>query len=52
MSSAVQRRAPEGEGRTRKFSLRQYVGYGLGDAANNLTFMASFLLLYCTGVRE
>ncbi len=53
-SSAVQTRAPEGEGRTRKLDLRQYLGYGLGDAANNLTFMAaaSFLLLYCASVRK
>jgi Na+/melibiose symporter-like transporter len=54
MSSAVQRRASEGERRTRKLGLRQYPGYGLEDAANNFTFMAasSFLLLYYTGVRK
>jgi Na+/melibiose symporter-like transporter len=41
-----------GEGRTRKLGFLQYLGYGVGDAANNLTFMmvSSFLLLYYTDV--
>jgi glucuronide carrier protein len=41
-----------GERRTRKLGFLQYLGYGLGDAANNLTFamVSSFLLLYYTDV--
>jgi glucuronide carrier protein len=40
------------EGRTRKLGLLQYLGYGAGDAANNLTFsmISSFLLIYYTDV--
>lgn len=39
-------------GRTRKLGLLQYLGYGVGDAANNLTFamISSFLLIYYTDV--
>ena len=52
MSSAGEGRAAGGEGRTRKLGFLQYLGYGLGDAANNLTFMMSsmFLLIYYTDV--
>jgi glucuronide carrier protein len=41
-----------GEGRARKLGFLQYLGYGFGDAANNLTFamVSSFLLLYYTDV--
>ena len=40
------------EGRARKLGFVQYVGYGVGDTANNLTFMmvSSFLLIYYTDV--
>ncbi|HEX6541764.1 MAG TPA: glycoside-pentoside-hexuronide (GPH):cation symporter [Ktedonobacterales bacterium] len=36
------------EGHTRKLGLLQYLGYGAGDAANNLTFsmISAFLLIY------
>ena len=42
----------DGEGRTRKLNVIQYLGYGAGDAANNLTFsmITSFLLIYYTDV--
>jgi glucuronide carrier protein len=41
-----------GEGGARKLGFLQYVGYGVGDTANNLTFsmVSSFLLLYYTDV--
>jgi glucuronide carrier protein len=41
-----------GEGRTPKLGLLQYLGYGVGDTANNLTFsmVSSFLLIYYTDV--
>ena len=40
------------EGRTTRLGLLQYVGYGVGDTANNLTFamVSSFLLIYYTDV--
>src|SRR5215210_7047349 len=42
----------DGEGGARKLGFLQYLGYGFGDAANNLTFMmaSSFLLIYYTDV--
>jgi len=41
-----------GEERGRELRFVQYLGYGLGDTANNLTFMmvSSFLLIYYTDV--
>jgi hypothetical protein len=41
-----------GEGGARKLGFLQYVGYGIGDTANNLTssMVSSFLLLYYTDV--
>ena len=52
MSSAGEGRATDGEGHARKLGFLQYLGYGFGDAANNLTFsmVSSFLLLYYTDV--
>jgi glucuronide carrier protein len=52
MSSAGEGRATNGEGRARKLGFLQYLGYGVGDTANNLTFMmvSSFLLIYYTDV--
>ena len=54
MSSAVRGRAAEGEGRARKLGFVQYLGYGAGDTANNLTFtmVSSFLLIYYTDVHR
>ena len=54
MSSAVRGRATDGEGRARKLGFVQDLGYGFGDAANNLTFsmVSSFLLLYYTDVHR
>ena len=42
----------DNEGRTRRLGMLQYLGYGVGDAANNLTFamISSFLLIYYTDV--
>jgi glucuronide carrier protein len=44
--------APRAAATTKKLGLAQYVGYGSGDAANNLAFSMSslFLLLYYTDV--
>jgi glucuronide carrier protein len=52
VSSLSEGRAADGEGGTRKLGFLQYLGYGAGDAANNLTFMmvSSFLLIYYTDV--
>jgi glucuronide carrier protein len=52
VSSAGEGRATNGEGGARKLGFLQYLGYGFGDAANNLTFMmvSSFLLIYYTDV--
>jgi glucuronide carrier protein len=52
VSSTVEGHAADGEGRTRKLGFLQYLGYGFGDAANNLTFamVSSFLLIYYTDV--
>jgi glucuronide carrier protein len=52
MSAAGEGRATDGEGRTRKLGFLQYLGYGVGDTANNLTFamVSSFLLIYYTDV--
>jgi len=52
MSSAGEGRATDGEGSARTLGFLQYLGYGLGDTANNLTFMmvSSFLLIYYTDV--
>ncbi len=52
MSSTVEGHAADGEGRTRKLGFLQYLGYGFGDTANNLTFamVSSFLLIYYTDV--
>ena len=54
MSSGGEGRAAEGEGGARKLGFLQYLGYGLGDAANNLTFsiVSSFLLIYYTDVHR
>jgi glucuronide carrier protein len=52
MSSAGEGRADDDQGGPRKLEFLQYVGYGAGDTANNLTFsmVSSFLLLYYTDV--
>jgi glucuronide carrier protein len=52
VSSADEGRAADDEGGARKLGFLQYLGYGFGDAANNLTFMmaSSFLLIYYTYV--
>lgn len=56
MSPAGEGRATDdtgdGAGNARKLGLVQYLGYGVGDAANNLTFsmVSSFLLIYYTDV--
>ena len=52
MSAAGEGRATDGEGRTRKLGFLHYLGYGVGDTANNLTFsmVSSFLLIYYTDV--
>jgi glucuronide carrier protein len=52
VSSAGEGRATNGEGGARKLGLLQYLGYGVGDSANNLTFMMTsmFLLIYYTDV--
>jgi glucuronide carrier protein len=54
VSAASEERATDGEGCTRKLGFLQYLGYGFGDAANNLTFMmaSSFLLIYYTDVHR
>ena len=54
MSSAGEGRTAEGEGGARKLGFLQYLGYGFGDAANNLTFMmvSSFLLIYYADVHR
>ncbi len=54
MSSAGEGRATDGEGHARKLGFLQYLGYGVGDAANNLTFAmaSSFLLIYYTDVHR
>jgi Na+/melibiose symporter-like transporter len=54
VSSAGEGRATNGEGGARKLGFLQYLGYGFGDAANNLTFMmvSSFLLIYYTDVHR
>jgi Na+/melibiose symporter-like transporter len=54
MSSASAGGAAGGEGRARKLGFVQYLGYGVGDTANNLTFamVSSFLLLYYTDVHR
>jgi glucuronide carrier protein len=52
MTSDNERRNTNGDGRIRKLGLLHYLGYGAGDAANNLTFsmISSFLLIYYTDV--
>jgi glucuronide carrier protein len=52
MSSGGEVHDDNGTGRTRKLGFLQYLGYGAGDTANNLTFamVSSFLLIYYTDV--
>jgi Na+/melibiose symporter-like transporter len=54
MSPDGEGRATDGEGRARKLGFVQYLGYGFGDTANNLTFamVSSFLLIYYTDVHR
>lgn len=51
-SATARLRAEAPNGRPAALRLRQYLGYGAGDAANNLTFSLTsmFLLLYYTDV--
>lgn len=52
MSSAGEDGAADREERTRRLGFLQYLGYGVGDTANNPTFamVSSFLLIYYTDV--
>jgi Na+/melibiose symporter-like transporter len=54
VSSAGEGRATDGASLARKLGFVQYLGYGVGDAANNLTFamVSSFLLIYYTDVHR
>jgi glucuronide carrier protein len=54
MNSDDEERNTNGDRHPRKLGLLQYLGYGAGDAANNLTFsmISSFLLIYYTDVAD